>query len=322
MGKKIDRFNALIHSRQGRNALTFLVFIGISAVLWVVQVLNEETQRDLRCVVRLTHVPDSLTRVSPLPEAVNVSVRARGTQLMRYLWTSEPEISIDFRTYKSGNHISFGEAALRSFFRNTIGGNVQVQSVTPDTLSVYFTSRPGIELPVKVDAHVMSGPQYAIIGKVRALTDSVMLFAMDGISSKIRSVSTVPIILNNVRSSRTLRVALIPPQGTRVIPDSVDVRVEVEPLVSKTRRVPVKALNVPHGRKLITVPAQIEVYYMVPMSIYKKTDADPHFVVNVDYRDIAANPHTDMLPVTLASAPKDFVNVFLSVDSVEYIVEE
>lgn len=70
--------------------------------------------------------------------------------------------------------------------------------------------------------------------------------------------------------------------------------------------------------KMITVPAQVEVYYMVPMSTYKKTEADPKFTVEADYRSISG----DKVAVQITRAPKDFINVFLSTDSVEYILEQ
>ena len=295
-----------------------MVFLAIAAVLWVVQVLNDDTQRDIRCSVRITNVPDSLTRVSPIPEAITVSVRARGTQLMKFLWTKAPEMNIDFRTYKSGNRISFGDQALRAYFRNMVEAGSQVQAITPDSLNISFTSRPGVELPVHVDATVLPGPQYAINGKVRALTDSVMVFSLDALPARLTSVSTAPLVLNDVKASQTVRMPLIVPPGARAIPDSVDIRIDVEPLVSKMRRVPVSASNVPHGMKMITVPAQVEVYYMVPMSTYKKTEADPKFTVEADYRSIAG----DKVAVQITRAPKDFINVFLSTDSVEYILEQ
>jgi len=316
--ERLEKIHRLITSPQGKNTATFLVFVVIAAVLWVVQVLNDDIQRDLRCTVRITNVPDSLTRVSPIPEAINVSVRARGTQLIKFLWKKAPEMTIDFRTYKSGNRISFGDQALRAYFRNMVGAGSQVQAITPDSLNINFTSRRGIELPVRVDASVLPGPQYAINGKVRALTDSVMVFSLDALPSHLTSVATAPLVLNDVKASQTVRMPLVLPPGTRAIPDSVDIRIDVEPLVSKMRRVPVSTVNVPDGMKMITVPSQVEIYYMVPMSTYKKTDADPKFKVEADYRTISG----DKVAVQITRAPKDFINVFLSADSVEYILEQ
>jgi len=308
-----------LHSPSGKSVATYVVFLLIAAVLWTVQVLSEEVQRNLRCKVEVYNVPDSLTRVSPIPQSLNVSVRARGTELVRYLWM-KPTMRIDYLTYHVGHRIHFGEPALKSFFRERFGKDATIQSVFPDSLSIYYTDYPGVELPVKVKAEVVAGPQFAIIGNVRALTDSVMVYGVSGVPSHLHSVPTENIVLNNVTSSRTMRVSLSLPQGLRAIPDSVDIHLDVEPLVSKIRRVSITSVGVPHGSRLITIPSEAEVYYMVPMSIYKQQKKDPVFRVEADFRSIS--PGDARVAVQLKSAPKEFLNVYLATDSVDYIIEQ
>lgn len=299
--------------------MTFLAFFVLSAILWVVQSLNEDVQRDFRCTVRIANVPDTLTRISPLPEAINVSVRARGTQLIKYLWGKSPQMVIDFRSYKSGNRILFGEAALKAFFRNMIGGGCQVQSVTPDSLSIAFTTYPGVKVPVKVDARVIPAHQYVLTNKVSAIQDSVMLYSLNG-KQRVASLKTVPIDLTDVNKSLVLKVPVSVPANCRAIPDSVDVRINVEPLVSKTRNVRVTPINVPSDMKLVPVPSQIEVYYMLPMSAYKQNTSEPDFKITADYTYTLTHPDKK-IPVTLSGSNKDFINVFLASDSVDYIIE-
>lgn len=320
MSQRIEHIKEIIHSRKGKNTITFLVFLVISSVLWIVQSLNDEAQRDIRLAVKLTNVPDSVVRISPVPNFINVNVRSRGTTLLRYIFNTSPEMNIDYRNYISGNKIDINDASLKTYFRNKLGSSTQIISVNPDSIVILFTSSRGVEIPVKVDAQVEPGPQYAIIGKVRSLTDSVKLYSLDNAAEKIASISTQPIVLNNVSSSQTLRVPLITPPNTRAIPDSVDVRVEVESLVSKKREIEIRTINVPDDVNLVLLPRQIDVYYMVPMSVYKSSEADPKIVIQADYNSIALNP-TNKIPVALVSAPQDFFDVYLTTDSVGYIIE-
>lgn len=299
--------------------LTFLLFLAISTVLWIVLTLNQESSRDLRCVVTISNVPDSVVRITPVPPYLNVSVRARGTSMIKYLFSDDLNMNVDYKSYVSGNHFLLKEPALKAFFRSRLGSEVQIQSVTPDSLSIFFADNNGVRLPVKVDEHVMPGPQFAIIGKVRALTDSVMVYSAEPMSKKLRSVSTMPIVLNDVRNSQTLKVAIRTEKNMRAIPDSVEVRIDVEPLISKSRMVDVKPINVPEGIRLIPVPNQVEVYYMVPMSVYKSADSNPKFTVHADYNSILEG--NDKIAISLTSAPSNFLNVFLEADSVEFIME-
>ena len=321
MGKRIDYLKNLMRSRRGKNLITFLIFLAISTVLWAIQSLSEEVQSDIRCKIEITHVPDSLTRITPLPEAINVSVRAGGTQLIHYFWVKEPKMVIDFRQYKLRNTISFSEAALKSYFRNMIGSGAQVLSVTPDSLSIQYTSNKGIELPVKVDAHITTGPQYVLVGQPKSLTDSVKLYSLHGNLSRIKSVSTADIVLSHITKSQVVRVPLIAPKNCRAIPDSVDVSITVEPLISKTRNVRITTINVPYGVKLIPEPTSVDVYYMVPMSTYKRNQLDAKFVVEADYHNAKASKN-GKIPLRLASVPKGLTNVFLATDSVEFLIEQ
>ena len=309
-----------LRSPQGRNVLTYLVFVGIALLLWMVQVMSEETQRDLRCQVAIVNVPDSLTRITPMPEAINVSVRARGTALARYVW-SAPRMNIDYNVYHTGHKVSFGEAALKSFFRNRIGNDCQVQSVTPDSLSILYTSQPGALLPVRVNAEVVPGPQYALIGKVRSLTDSVTVFGLNGVPATMRSVTTAPITLNDVRAPRTIRIPLDVPQGFRAVPDSVDIQIDVEQLVSKKLSVKITPTGVPRGQSLILMPPQVEVYYMVPMSVFKQQQSvTPRFTIEAQYSSI--RPGDDKVAIAITRQPKDFLNIYLSTDSVDFLIEQ
>ena len=59
--KAASDIQARLRTPQGRNLLIFLIFVGISAILWSVLTLNEESQREIRCPVKISHIPDSIT---------------------------------------------------------------------------------------------------------------------------------------------------------------------------------------------------------------------------------------------------------------------
>lgn len=314
-----DRCVAALRSPRGRDALMFLIFLIISAILWGVLSLNEEEQSDVRMPVRITHVPDSVTLIVPGPEALNVSVRAKGTQLLKMSMGRVPAVNIDFRAYRSGKHLFLSNAELKALARNAAGGS-QVSVLYPDSISIPFTTSPGIPATVSVDCQVSAGPRSALIGRPQLSTDTVYVYAADTpLPRNFHSVSTEPIRLSGLDRSETRRVRLIPPSGSRIIPDSIDVTFNVEPLIFKTRRVVIEPINVPADIKLITFPAQIDVMYMVAMSAY--THTDPHFRVVADYRSINRNSGSNMMKLRIIDVPDNLQNVHLAADSAEYIIE-
>ncbi len=314
----LRRAGEAIRSPRGRDVLMFMLFLFISAVLWGVLALNEEEQYDLRMPVRITHVPDSVTLLSKGPEALTVNLRARGTQLLKMSLGNTPGVNIDFRVYRSGEYMHLSNAELKALARNASGGS-QVSVLYPDSISIPFTTHPGFKLPVRANVQATPGPRASLSGRPRVAPDSVKLYALGGhLPSGVDYINTEALSLEAVEGQQTRRLRLLPPPGTRAIPDSVDVTIEAEPLIMKRRRVVIEPVNVPANIKLITFPAQIEVMYMVPMSAY--TNSDPHFRVIADYRRISRE--RSKIRLRLTDVPQNLQNVQLSADSAEYIIEQ
>ncbi len=307
-----------LRSPRGRDTMMFLLFVAISCILWAVLSLNDEKQYDLRLPMRITNVPDSVTLISPGPEALSVSLRAKGTQLMKMTVGRMPTVNVDFRAFRSDGTVHLSATDLKGLVRNATGGS-QVSMVYPDSLSLPYTTHKGIRVPVRLDYKVTAGPQSALTGRPRLSADSVLLYTAGSAPDRADAVSTEPIHLLGIDKNTTLRVKLMAPRGTRLIPDSIDVTFEVEPLIFKSRKVVIEPINVPEGTKLITFPAQIDVFFMVPVSGYRQSDN--HFRVVADYRTIRQGTGSRNVKLSLINVPSNFQNAHLSADSAEYIIE-
>lgn len=307
-----------IKSKRGHETLTFLVFLFIAALMWVVMSLDDETQRDLRMPVEITHVPDSVTMISDVPADIYVSMRSKGSQILKQKLGGIPAVKIDYRVYKTRNSISLTPAEMKGIVRSALGTSAQIVAVSPDSLNLLFTRRAPKRLPVKADVQVVPGPRFTLVKAPVSAVDSVSVYSIGALPYSLTSIKTEPLRLDNVNAPTSVMVKLIAPKGTRVIPDSVAVKVEVEPLIIKQRKVVVRTTNVPSNLRLITFPAQVDVHYMVPMSLYQHTD--PKFVVTADYHDISHNGNK--VKLRLSGVPAELQNVTMATDSVEYILEQ
>lgn len=307
-----------MRSRRGRDAGMFMIFLLISTILWIVLSFNEEEQRDIRMPLKIINVPDSITLISTGPPALSVSLRAKGTQLMKMTVGGAPAVQVDFRAYRANGAVKVSNTDLKAIVRNSAGG-AQVSVVYPDSLLLPYTSHPGNVMPVRVDYRATAGPQAALVGRPVITPDSVKVYIADGsaLPDNIRFVTTEPIRLMALNQTTTVRARLIGPEHTRLIPDSVDVTFNVEPMIFKSRKVAIEPVNVPENIKLITFPAQIETFFMVPMSKY--TGEATNFRVVADYSTI--NNRSRMVKLMLQDVPDQLYNVQLSADSAEYIIE-
>ncbi|MDE5662163.1 MAG: hypothetical protein K2I04_06010 [Muribaculaceae bacterium] len=297
--------------------MMFLLFVGISAILWSVLSLNEEEQYDVRLPLKITHVPDSVTLISEGPDALSVSLRGKGTQMLKMSMGQVPTVNIDFRAYRSHDQLHLTSTDIKGLVRTATGG-AQVSVVYPDSLSLPYTTHGGFRVPVTADFKVTAGPQSSLAGRPRLSADTVGVFITGAaLPDNFEAVTTEPIRLIGLDETTTRRVRLIGPAGSRIIPDSIDITFEVEPLIFKSRKVVIEPVNVPENIKLITFPAQIDVFYMVPMSQYRISDN--RFRVVADYRTIRTGSKNVKLQIK--NVPDKFRNVHLSADSAEYIIE-
>lgn len=313
----LNRIKAALRSKSGHNLLLFAVFLLISAILWCVMSLNEQVTTDVRMPFRITHLPDSVTIVSAEPTTVSVGLQARGTQILKVMWGRTPFFDVDYRIYRQGNAIRLGDTDLKAIARATLDG-AAISVVSPDSLNLVFTSQPPVILPVNPDYTATPGPQAALVGIPTLSEDSVRVYTAGRLSSSVEAVTTEPIRLSSLNESVTRRVKLVAPRNSRVVPDSIDITFNVEPLIFKTRKVAVEAINVPGGMKLITFPAQVDVMYMIPVSKYK--DSEPYIRVVADYRNIDHN--SSRLKVRISDASESLQNVHLASDSADYYIEK
>lgn len=298
--------------------MVFMVFVAIAAALWCVMTLNEDANFDLRVPVKLTHIPDSVTVISGMPPYVQVSVRGKGTQLLRLMTGTPAPADIDFRQYRSANGLRLGATELKSVLRQSLG-DVNTQILSPDSIIVLYTSAPPVILPVKLDCSASTAPGATLVKKPTLNIDSVKVYSSAPLSASITSISTEPLRFDDLNSTLVKRVKLKAPAGTRVIPDSVVLNIPVEPLITQHRTVNIETVGVPKGQNMITLPAKATVMYMVPMSVYSKSQTN--FKVIADYAD-RSEEGTGRVRLRLRNVDAKLQNVRLLTDSVDYYISK
>lgn len=277
--------------------------------------LNEVIQRDVVCAVRLVNVPDSVTFINDPPEDVILSVRARGTQLIKYEFGSRPVIDIDYRYYHRGNKVSVSRGEFRSIAQNTLGTERTIDAMSPDTLGLLFTTLKPVQLPVTVDAVVNTATNCRQISPAVALVNSVKVYSTKPLSDKVKSIETEQLRFYDVDKSFVSRVRLVPPSGCRIVPDSVDIRIEVERVMSRSKMVEIETVNVPPRYSLRLMPRTVRVDYLV---FAKNPTEEPTIRVVADFQTLPADFSSEKIGIRLAEPLDD---VFLAADSVEYLIQ-
>lgn len=286
----------------------------IAAVFWLILALNDDTQTGFDIKLRIDNVPDSVTFITPVPERLHVVVRDRGGVLLQHAVNGNDLLNLNFEQYESDNVFRVSRASLSTSLRRLFGPKSVISSVTPDTINLLFTRRPGRRVPVELSYDATAVPGMIVMPKPEISARSVVLYSV-GRSDTVRRLYTEKSVLRNLEKSVSVDVPLQVPAGMRAIPSSVKVTFTVEQLVRKETEIPVTVENMPKGRDILFFPSKVKVAYFVPISLYNEPDADLKAVAS--FGDAVASS-TSKVGLRISGKAAYMSNLELLTDSVEY----
>ena len=308
-----------MHTRRGRNLLSYMLCFLVAFAFWLFIAMDDVTERCYELKVELDNVPDSVVVLENVPSSINVVMKGRGTQFLKYYFSRVPEMHLDFRQYASPsrNLINISRTKLDSRIREMFGQNVNIIVVSPDSINLHYTTGKGIRVPLRVLANISTSPECVLAGPAVADVDSVTVYlGHDAPRLKQKYAETETLTLDDVSDTTVVEVAVLQRPNIRIIPEKVKVTVPVEMLVARTATVPVTVTNVPEGERVLTYPATVSVQYLVPT---RMSTMDFRAKALVDFKKIrrgATRAH-----VSLSDIPEGLKVVSLSHDSVEYVIE-
>lgn len=305
-------------SARVRNFGVFLIFVLFSAACWLIMALNDNVQDSLDLKFNISDVPDTVTFITDPPEFIHVSIRDKGTSLLRNGALHNPTLSVNFNDYAKNGEFRFSKNDLMSVIKATFGNSASVLSVSTDSIHCQYTTLKGRRVPVDVSGDFEASPGNVIKRDLRVSPGSVLVYSADqSLLDTVTRVFTQRIVRRGLSDNTTIDVPLRSIKGAKIVPSTVSVNVQVEPLVSQEAVVAINADNVPEGNSVVLFPSRIAVSYYTPMSRYG--DSSSGIKVAVDYADIGKFA-SHKLPVRITYIPDNVTNVRVLTDSVEYSI--
>lgn len=313
-----SKIGKISKSSTGKNAFLFLIFLIVAFIFWLMLALNDEIQKDYVLPLEISEVPDSVTLIDNIPNNINVSVRDKGSSLVRFSLGNNPSIKIKYKDVQSLNgRLILSRANINSILQSKFGSNAHIVSFTPDSIKSAITTLPGKSVKLIINTNVKPNPQYVICGEITANVDSIKLFSQNPIPDSIIAVNTALISHDNATDTIKESVSLILPNNIKAKPNKVTVTIPVEPLISKKVSINIQPEST-DGTKLIIFPSKCEVSYLIPMSRYNELPKD--IVLKAAYQ--ASKSTSNKIPVTVSCDSVYYKNITVKPDSVEYIIEQ
>ncbi len=312
-----NKWRTVRKSSWFHDALFYLIFVAVAAVFWFIIALNDNVSRTFRVALRFENVPDSVTFISDPPEYMSVTVRDKGSNILRSGVLKHPSVSFNFRDFATNGTLRLSQADINTALKNSFGSSMQVAAVSLDSLRLSYTTDRGRRVPVVVRVDVSAASGYIISGPPIAKEKSVLLYSIGSQADSVRHVYTQVLTRSDLSSTASYKVSLKAIPNVKMVPDVIDVEIPVEPIVRKEGFADVEVLNLPKGESLLLFPNKVPVEYYIPMSQFSRDDIE--LSATVDYYDILRTSGS-RLPLSMGASPAYVLNPALKLDSVEYTI--
>ncbi len=219
-----------------------LLALFIAVLLWFHAVTEKNYSVTRPVPLRVKNIPANLQVISDLPGSLLVTMRARGKILIE-LKFFKPYAEIDLRRAREGkNRITISPSDIK--IPNDL--DVKIESIEPMVLSVELARK--IRKKVKVVPLITGIIQnsYAVsqIKVIYPLDERVTLIGPAVWIRNVTHVFTDSIPLNHIRGDSVLTVKVIPPDPrVTVVPESVRVKIFLEPRKEARIKIPVSFRN-------------------------------------------------------------------------------
>lgn len=299
------------------NTVLFMSFVAVATVFWLILSLNDSVTETLEVNIKVDNVPDSVTFIQDLPRSIHVTVKDKGSNLVRTGMFNHPHVNFNFRDFADNGVFSVNKQDFSMALKTTFGNSAQIASSSVDSLYSTFTTGKGKRVPVDVCSDVTAAPGFIIAKSPVPEVKAVLIYAQTDAADTITKVYTQCIVKRNLNKTQDVEVKLKPIANVKIVPSTIKVNIPVEPLVKKESMVTVEVEGGTAIEDLLLFPAKVKVEYYTPMSLYS-SDLVP-IELWVDYSDIQRTKG-DKLPIK-AKLLADYVeSVRVMLDSVEYTV--
>jgi len=313
-----------------RKLYVYLFCLFLSIFFWLLNALGNSYITKVVFDVTYLNQPKELVVLNELPTELSIQIKGLGFDLMGYkLKINQPSITVDLATLKNIKSIKgvYAQAIPSNNFKSDIstqlGQHIEIQNIAPD--SIHFLMDKQVEklLPIIPTVNITYAKQYQLFGKIIIKPTVVKVTGAASILDTLTEIYTAKIELENLDESTNETVpyaAIYENLKLSFKPKKILLYVPVEKFTETIRTVKINTINVPDSIDLKTIPTEVEVKFMLPLSKIVSLES-AIFKANVDFKDIGKH-NNRKLKVNLVSSPNYIKSIRLSPSKVEYILKK
>ncbi len=301
-----------------------MFFFAVSGFFWLLMMLNESYDIEIKVPIHYTGIPKSAVMTSSETDTFRIAIYDKGIVLLSYLYGDVlDDITADFQTYAGRQKQGRGEISSTELSKKVserLAASTKLQLVKPEKLYFYYNYGEKKRVPVRWKGTVLPEDIY-FISNVKYDPDSITIFASRENLDSIHTIYTMPLNYTDFHDTLKVRTRLQPIAGVKMVPEIINVNFMTDILTEENiSGIPIQGINMPEGKILRTFPAKARVKIVTGMKTFQ-TLSPSDFVVTADYNEIKNNM-SPKCKIELKKTPSGLKRATLAFDQVDYLIEE
>jgi len=244
--------------------------------------LSETNTQSIDLDIKLYNLEDEIVVLEDSLSSPQVTLRAKGFSLLKYMFMTSKTISVDAQneTSKRGKQLLWDIGNNKYQISQVFGNSVEILDIKPDTVYFAFDILSSKKVPVKLDNDISYASGFDVINELKLSKDSVKIIGSKRHLDTVRVIKTNKVTIDNVNSDISEQVTFInSSRDIEILPKSLELNGVVKRFTEGKFSLPVNLINAPIGKKVNFFPKNIDLIYYVDVERFKNVKPEDFKVV-------------------------------------------
>ena len=323
---KIARYFKKVYFKNDRRVVAYLICVGIATGFWFLNALNKTYNVKMIVPVSYINLPNNKTLENQLPDKFDLTIKSHGFNILRHqvIFLFVPfefnvnEMTNNRMTERRKNSFAFPSRQFLPELSNQFSSEMDILSMSPDTLFFKFGKMGQKLLKVKPMVQVNLEKQYQISGDIKTIPDSVLVRGPQAVLDTLFFVMTDSQKFSSVDQTVVAEVSL--PKIKEVFFDiqTVEINIPVEEYTEAQISVPVVIKDQSSNVKIKLFPERVKVTFQVGLSRFQEIHPED-LKLSVAFSDISEGKQR--LKVNTESIPEYLYDLKIMPEEIEYLIQ-
>ncbi|WP_340198453.1 CdaR family protein [Ascidiimonas sp. W6] len=271
-----------------RKLSEFILFFGITFILWFFIKLSESHNAILNFDIAYVSVPDDKLILGNPTASIDVSIKAGGYAIIRHrIFKRTLKLDVSRAENKDGVYV-LNTQYLEAAVKEQLDKDVSFQNLQMGFIAIELGKNSEKKVPITPNLTVLFERDFDLYGDFEINPDSITVSGPENVVDTLSSLETEKIVLNDVNTDFSVEAALVISEALEPVQlsaQTIQIKGKVVRYTEKILEVPIIINNKPDQVSIRLFPDKVNVKCRGSLLDIKKVLADDVLVV-ADFNEI------------------------------------